>query len=491
MKSFKLFLLASAVILFSSTLYGSDPDCTPNNRVEQGSGDIIDGDCVDSPDLPYDDRPDCGDDQKLVQGNDNNCTDGTLAADPGPYPPVPSTPCPAGKIVDQGTGECTIDAPDTSEPLPANLTIDYTALQKWIVSTYDDTPYDPAIDIQGVVGPNGLTISVPYTVVTAPVTLPTRKSSVTLDASVTQDGESGIIATFAWAEQVLPVGSGTFTAMITISTDIYNAKQLDVDDTEGLVAATFPYATDNTGSEGNLTLKIITVIPDRMFGVADNTGSTTSHEFLYIPVTNPKTGKTWLSNNLGANYANMNSSEYNITKQATASNDHNAYGSLFQWGRKADGHELINWTSGSSGSSVHGTTFSLNNNPNHALFIKAQVSPVDWRINQDGALWTSESSINNVCPAGYRVPTVTELEQEKVSWGSSNGTGAIGSPLKLPLSGIRRYYSGDVANGGGYGNYWSSTPYSSGSFNYWINSGNAGYQNTARATGNSVRCIKD
>ncbi len=68
MKSFKLFLLASMVILFSSTLYGSDTDCDDGNRTEQGTGVNIGGVCVDPPELPYDDRPDCGDD-RLLQGN--------------------------------------------------------------------------------------------------------------------------------------------------------------------------------------------------------------------------------------------------------------------------------------------------------------------------------------------------------------------------------------------------------------------------------------
>ncbi len=503
MKLFKLFLLASAVILFSSTLYGSDTDCEDNNRTEQGTGAIIEGLCVEPPELPYLDKPTCGDDPRLVQGT-TGCMEGTDAPDPGPYPPLMD--CPAGKIMDQGTEECTIDAPDTSEPLPINLTIDNAALQKWIVSTYDDTPYDPAIDIQGVIGPNGLTISVPYTVVTAPVTLPTRSTSVTLDASVTQDDETGIIATFAWkGKATLPVGSGVFTATITIDDSAgdgtYYAKKLDINDSEGLVAATFPYATDSASNEGNLTLKIHPGILDRMFRIADNTDDNTTHELIYAPVTNPTTGKTWLNNNLGANYANMNSSVFDPNKQATVFDDRNAFGSFFQWGRKADGHDLINWENNwaNQPTAVNGITTSRNDNPLNALFIKRDGGLNDWRINPDNLLWASESSTNNVCPQGYRVPTEEEMNLERLSWESNDAEGALSGSLVLTVTGDRSYYDGNLHSYGTYAHYWTSTV-SGGKAQYlFFRRGHpdldpalgAYIESAARANGYSVRCIKD
>jgi hypothetical protein len=52
-------------------------------------------------------------------------------------------------------------------------------------------------------------------------------------------------------------------------------------------------------------------------------------------------GKVWLNNNLGADYSNVSSSSFSPGTQATVYNDYHAYGSLFQWGRPADGHELI------------------------------------------------------------------------------------------------------------------------------------------------------
>ncbi len=303
-------------------------------------------------------------------------------------------------------------------PLPADITIDNAALQKAIGSIIDTTPY--AIDVQGVIGAGGLTVTVPYTVVNAPVTLPAFSTSVTLDDSVTEDGEAGIVATFAWTEKAnLPVGSGTFTATITIDDsaagipdNTYNAKKLDIqDDIAGVVAATFPYATDDAGGAGALTLKIYPGIPDRMFGTVDNNGNANTHMHLYLPVTNTTTGKTWLNNNLGSNYANINDPAFDIAQQTTATNDYNAYGSLFQWGRKADGHELITWTDGSTGTAVNSTTTTQSDNPADALYV---INGTDWRVTQDDNLWNGETAVNAVCPEGYRVPTKDDLYEEKI-----------------------------------------------------------------------------
>ena len=108
MKSFKLFLLASLVILFSSALYGSDTNCVDNNRTEQGAGVIIDGVCVDPPTLPYDPKSPCNEDERLDQAT-TTCIPGTVVDDPGPYPPL--LECPPGERPNQSTNEC-VDLPN-------------------------------------------------------------------------------------------------------------------------------------------------------------------------------------------------------------------------------------------------------------------------------------------------------------------------------------------------------------------------------------------
>ena len=72
-----------------------------------------------------------------------------------------------------------------------------------------------------------------------------------------------------------------------------------------------------------------------------------------------------------------------------AGNDHLAYGSLFQWGRKADGHELINWTGNKNGTKKYGHTQTKSNDPSNSLYI---IGSDDWRVHRDDTLWASKSS---------------------------------------------------------------------------------------------------
>jgi uncharacterized protein (TIGR02145 family) len=277
------------------------------------------------------------------------------------------------------------------------------------------------------------------------------------------------------------VGSGVFRAKITITDGsrkdgAYNAKKQFIG-TAGKVVAMFNYPTGISGSSGTATLKVAPVIPDRMFGLEDNTGDTYTHGFLYLPVTNPLTGRTWLNNNLGAEYADTRSANFNPAQQAKSSIDHLAYGSLFQWGRKADGHELINWTDGWTGKGKHGVTRDVSNVPSHPNFIISgyrgqtlgTLSWREWADQSDDTLWANESSVNNVCPVGYRLPirgsdgTNKEWEVEVDSWHTDNGhenttsAHALASSLKLPMSGYRhRYRNTGVVSEGSTGRYWSA-----------------------------------
>ncbi len=244
-------------------------------------------------------------------------------------------------------------------------------------------------------------------------------------------------------------------------------------------------------------------ILDRSF--FKKTNGAFEHRFVYLPVTNPKTGRTWLNNNLGAEYANVDSSNYGASQQATAYNDHLAYGSLFQWGRKADGHELMDWTDATTGTGRYGDTDTKNDNPSDSLFIKQS----DWRVNRDDTLWASESSANNVCPVGYRLPlnpnkandTANEFYVETQTWSSQNHSGSMSSDLKLPTAGIR-WVAGSVGYAGNQGMYWTGSienaQYSHNlwfrTHNLWFRNGTLDandYINSNRGRGFSVRCIKD
>ncbi len=240
-------------------------------------------------------------------------------------------------------------------------------------------------------------------------------------------------------------------------------------------------------------------ILDRSF--FKKTNGAFEHRFVYLAVKNNTTGRTWLNNNLGADYANVDSSAYNASQQATAYNDHLAYGSLFQWGRKADGHELINWASSTSGTAKYGNTDTKNDNPSDSLFIKQP----SWRVNPDDTLWANESSANNVCPAGYRLPlnpnkandTANEFYVETQTWSSQNHSGSMSSDLKLPAAGAYSLLSFSVSYASDDAEYWTGSIAATEAarqypHDLWFHDGTVDANDSAASgTGLSVRCIKD
>ncbi|MFZ4545175.1 MAG: hypothetical protein ACOYOA_14070 [Saprospiraceae bacterium] len=164
----------------------------------------------------------------------------------------------------------------------------------------------------------------------------------------------------------------------------------------------------------------------------------TSSATAIVDVTNPSTGKIWMDRNLGASQA------------ATSSTDAASYGDLYQWGRRSDGHQCRN--------STYTNTLSSSDQPAHGSYIVAQNSPYDWRSPQNDNLWQGANGLNNPCPSGYRLPTQTELDVERLSWNYQDSYGAFASPLKLPLAGFRAFYNfGALNQVGFYGTYWSST----------------------------------
>jgi uncharacterized protein (TIGR02145 family) len=197
----------------------------------------------------------------------------------------------------------------------------------------------------------------------------------------------------------------------------------------------------------------------------------TSGPTAIVNVTNPTTGRIWMDRNLGASQA------------ATSSTDANAYGDLYQWGRRSDGHQCRTSPTTSTLSSV--------DQPTNGNFILTPNSPYDWRSPQNTNLWQGVNGVNNPCPSGYRLPTETELGAERLSWSQNNSAGAFASPLKLPVAGYRSSSDGSLGNVGSTGFYWSSTVTISYSRFQQLTSSIAIMNNGFRAGGVSVRCIKD
>ena len=194
-------------------------------------------------------------------------------------------------------------------------------------------------------------------------------------------------------------------------------------------------------------------------------------------VLSPSTGLIWKDRNLGTNI-----------QVATSSADFNSYGDLYQWGRSADGHE-------DRGSSV---TSTLADNSNLVgggdwvgLFISAPDAPADWLLTPEDTLWQGTAGKNNPCPTGYRLPTIAEWNAERLSWTSSDAAGAYASPLKLPLSGYRFSSTGGLTSEGSIAGYWSSTVNGVNAETLSLTASSADSSAQPRATGFSVRCLKD
>jgi hypothetical protein len=196
-----------------------------------------------------------------------------------------------------------------------------------------------------------------------------------------------------------------------------------------------------------------------------------------VDVTNPMTGKIWMDRNLGAN------------RVATSNKDFSAMGDLFQWGRRADGHQCRNTLENLSG--VTTTTLSNTDIPQHSYFIYSTTYG-DWRNPQNDNLWQGVNGVNNPCPNGYRIPTATELQLEYQSWNAANLIGAFASSLKFTTTGIRSVQDSNLGVNIDSGYYWSSTSRSGGSMALLYNStGQTGIYQMGRSDGLSIRCIKN
>ncbi|MBW7675850.1 fibrobacter succinogenes major paralogous domain-containing protein [Chryseobacterium chendengshani] len=185
-----------------------------------------------------------------------------------------------------------------------------------------------------------------------------------------------------------------------------------------------------------------------------------------IPVvTSPTTGRIWMDRNLGA------------AQVATSSTNAAAYGDLYQWGRLTDGHQIR--------TSTTTATTSTTDVPGNANFI---TSATDWRTASNNNLWQGISGINNPCPVGFRIPTITEFTAETAI---TNAATAFTSPLKLTVGGSRTGSTGALANVGTTGSYYTSTISGTQSSVYTIAAASVATTIVQRATGASVRCIKN
>ena len=287
-------------------------------------------------------------------------------------------------------------------------------------------------DVQGVIDnvANVVTYSVPYTAGSG------AYAAYTSDPiSLTGEAGDSNMLTISY-----PAGtfSSTGNIPVTVTVTDSDASFLVEKQLASITAlfATFDFKVNGT-SKGNLTLTASGGIPDREFGDV-------AHNFLYLPVTNPTTGKTWLNHNLGAHYTQVNHPDFDPTYEITDLNDHLAFGSLFQGGRYSDGHELITWTGPDNATPVNsGATnakLPSTNRDSNAFIYSCNMSscyPYSWMDPINFDTWNGVAAANNPCPDGYRLPTEEEYTNEVASWSSKDVSGVLASTLKLTTVGSR------------------------------------------------------
>lgn len=341
--------------------------------------------------------------------------------------------------------------------------------------------------------------------------LPAYRVSATIPAERTEDNKEAIV-TFSWEQQNFTQGTTHILAKLTPEdgSDIL-VKKLDIvggmgNDYQGLELATFavPKSSADTGGSysGKYQIRAISAIPDKHFGKDDSGWGIKFHDLLYLAIKGPD-GKLWLNNNLGAEYANMNSPYFSPISQAgdfsdagpvlfpTAElikRDYHAYGSQYIPNADSDGYEIIYWQGSNIGFRKYLSSNKIPNNP-------------------DG--YQKE---NDPCPIGWHIPTVEELKNvHDIITGQTTTLDELGSnethtkalwqenSLRLPAAGYIDNISSNEASiefSGSIGAYLTSSP-GIGSvgpqFTYsmiFLKLGSY-FTTSTKMTSRSVRCIKD
>jgi hypothetical protein len=301
-------------------------------------------------------------------------------------------------------------------------------------------------------------------------------SGATISGEITKDGNAPVTSSgFVYSKVVSQptlldekIESGVSTGAFSVT-----LSKLSSQTTYNVRA----FATNSVGTTYGTAVSFMTAVETVTFTY---NGSTV----VYGVINSQKTGKQWLDRNLGA------------TSVATGIDDYRNYGDLFQWGRRADGHQLIVRTNVNNvvATPVNGmtATTSSSDNPGHALFIYNETDPFDWRVPQNNNLWQGVNGTNNPCPSGWRVPTSEELFAENIT-DIVDGY----SKLKLTFTGRRNATSTTplmVANPRN-GFYWTTTLSTSNNIFargvYFDEAGTDPAVVANRGNGYAVRCVRD
>lgn len=225
-----------------------------------------------------------------------------------------------------------------------------------------------------------------------------------------------------------PTTATEVTAYIVADREV-ELIQLDMNqgigqDGKGILLTTF----DVAGSP--LELRLLPGVPDKYAGKKTNSyvaqgANLYEHDMFYMPVNAPA-GGTWLSYDLGAYTTNLKHPDFYPLAKGQLS--HLSAGSLYQWGRDSDGHELRE--SPTSTNPKYGTTEEISDvpYPNHSKvitggwetwFVLDENNKIDalekqlLKSENKSYFWGMQNSLHQPCPMGYNISTSEHLLREK------------------------------------------------------------------------------
>ncbi len=212
----------------------------------------------------------------------------------------------------------------------------------------------------------------------------------------------------------------------------------------------------------------------------------------YETTRSPNTGRVWLDRN-------MEASRVCITAE-----DLECYGGYYQWGRNSDGHQRA------ESILIYDPVGSISD-VGHDRFISSYFSwdltkiIYDWVVYDSSgeareAQWSSVDG-GSVCPVGFRVPSLVELEAEtsEASLPVQNTGDAFNSFLKIPRNGLRSHTVMVSSTAGfsfsGVGNYaslWTSSAQADYyAYGLYIGQDELTLSAWDHKSGLGVRCIQD
>lgn len=248
-------------------------------------------------------------------------------------------------------------------------------------------------------------------------------------------------------------------------------------DAEGLVRVTLNGLEENTpyylrAFAANSTGTGLSEQVVRFHTAIDGGGGLIYHVLppLRVTIGGISTSLEFLDRNLGAERA------------ATEIHDHRSYGWLFQWGRRADGHQQVDWTSPTKGAFRLGTAPNAEaptdrTTADDTPFYLKGPGTVDWVRDPNQATaedyslncyWAAKredlayasGGTNNPCPRGFRIPTATEWTAVTALVGKTAAAEDVFALLAIPAAGYvtsAGVFTGAGATGKGIKTYlWAS-----------------------------------